>query len=186
MSDWPIAGEGAPPIISVLSWEAAGPHNALEGARSNNWGLTFGSNWLTAGLAWYVGFWLGARAIAKKMFVVNGNPLGSTVDLGIYLPDGTRIVNTGATAQAGTAQMQIIDISDVTLEPGYYYMAAWCNNTTGSFNMVGQPNTPSQGMSGIFNQASVASNLPATATFAAMSGSRLPNFGIIFDSAGWL
>lgn len=87
-----------------------------------------------------------SRMTVKKLYCYNGATVSGNISLGLYewtkfaggwTPGfATRIVTSGAVAQAGTSQWQIVDIADIILEPGFYLLAISCDNITSTFVML--------------------------------------------------
>lgn len=140
----------------------------------------------TANLACYVPFSLVEKRTALKMWVYNGATASGNIDVGIYRADGTKLVTMGPTAQSGTSDLQVLDITDTDLPPGeQLYMAfAASAGTTTVFRMTGSAQTSQIAACGVMEQSGLSSGtLPATATFAAFSTANfLPIFGISFVS----
>lgn len=97
----------------------------------------------------------------KRVFWVNGSTITtSNVDFGIYTWDGTRIYNTGSTAMSGASAMQYVS-ADFVLQPGRYYFAWTCDNTTSrGYAIAGSAN--SGRLSGLLEETTGTFGLPAT------------------------
>lgn len=158
--------------ITVHTWSplSMGLYNAV-----NHLAATASATYPTANMALYVPFWLPTPLTAIQMFVFNGATVSGNIDVGIYAADGTRIVSSGSTAQAGTNALQAFDITDTLLGPGNYYLAIAADNTTGTQFRTTFAARHAAGQ-GCFTQAS-AFALPATATFATVSAGSIPAFG---------
>ena len=136
---------------------------------------TASATYPAASTAIFVPFSLPAPLTAAQLFTYNGATASGNIDVGLYAADGTRLVSSGSTAQAGTNTLQAFDITDTELGPGNYYLAIALDNTTGTlFRTV--PAARYLAGVGCFQQAS-AFALPATATFATMAQVYLPVFG---------
>jgi hypothetical protein len=114
-------------------------------------------------------------SIVKQIYVVNGATASGNIDVGIYAPDGTRIISSGSTAQSGTSVMQVFNVTDTLIDRGYYYMAVAMDNTTGTLlrNNISAQNAKYQG----FAAMESAFPLPATVTPATSPG-YLPVMGV--------
>jgi hypothetical protein len=112
-----------------------------------------------------------AQYTVKTIGVYIGTSSGN-LDVGIYLPNGTRIVSSGSTAAGTGSAVQSINITDTTLSPGLYYAALACDNTT--IQIGAKANQAGANLvRGQFTENS-AFALPATATFAAPASDSCP------------
>ena len=121
----------------------------------------------TAFLALYVPVLIESRCIVRKLGIANGATASGNLDLGLYSVDGVRLTSAGSTAQAGTSAEQWLDVADVTIQPGCYYLAVAFDGTTGTVQRASLSSAPAVAAAGVLTQdlgASVV--LPATATFA--------------------
>lgn len=132
--------------------------------------------WSAANRALFIPFRLSRPITAVKMFVFNGTTVSGNLDVGIYNKDGVRLVSSGSVAQAGTSQVQVIDIADTFLDIGLFYMAMAMDNSTGH-NFRRSVNNILMRLTGCLQMAS-AFPLPATATFASISSSYVPTMGL--------
>jgi len=141
-----------------------------------------GGAWPTAGLAIYMPAAIPWRALLRKVVIYNGNAVSGNFDVGIYDTGGTRLWSSGATAQSGTSQEQVIDVSpDLLLSPGMHYVGLVSDNTTGKFFRLGLSGLVCV-LLGQYTQAA-AYPLPATATFAYdYSTSFVPFVGLAFEA----
>lgn len=152
------------PMISTTSPEAQG--HMLAGAKG---GSGSGSAWPSANRAIFVPFTTPAPFLVRKVFWLNGSAVSGNADFGLYTRDGTRLMSTGSTAQSGTTTYQTVDVTDLLLLPGAYYMAFALDNATGQLYRI-NPNTAALNqLMGSALQNS-AFPLPATATLATVSG----------------
>lgn len=172
MSDWPTTL--APPnvTLSVASIESLGiPLSAFVITTTS-----FASAaWPTANKAIFVPVLVARQTKLVKAFVYNGATASGNLDVGLYLPNGTRVVSMGSTAQSGTNALQELDITDTTVGPGLYYMALAMDGTTGTAFRA-TIGTGRGASLGIYEMTS-AFALPSTATFATLASSYLPMFG---------
>jgi hypothetical protein len=138
-------------------------------------GLTFGvSNaWPSANLAIFVPVDIFRPVTIVKMMVNNGSAVSGNIDVGIYTPNGARLVSAGSTAQAGTSAIQTFDITDTLLMPGWYYMAVALDNTTGTLAAFTGGTAVDYRPLGMAQMAS-AFALPDPATFAAFTQTYVP------------
>lgn len=155
------------------------------GAECQNQGAdSIGGNaaWPAANEIFYIPFWVPRPLTAYKMALFSGTATSGNVDAGIY-SGTTRLTSVGSTAAAGTNTVQLLDISDVLLQPGeLYYMAMWCDNTSASFQRKALA-APSQYALGVWEEAGGAGALPATATPSlSQTRSYIPSLGVVLRS----
>lgn len=135
--------------------------------------------------ALYYPFLVDLPCTATQMFTYNGTAVAGKVDVGIYDEVWKRLVNIGLTTQAGTSTLQLFNITDLALAPGFrYYMALTCTSTTATF-LRGTAAALRQQAGGVQQQnlgAELA--LPETATPANPVSAYIPLFGISFNAAG--
>lgn len=156
-----------PPLISTLDYTSA---FILQGT-----GLS-GQFYPTANKAYYIPVLLTYTVIATKLFCINDTAVAGNIDLGIYNIDGTRIVSTGSTAQAGTSQSQSISITPTTLGPGLIYLAIASSSTSAAFVCMKNAAAHFAQFFGGYEQLT-ALPLPAAATFASSSSFFVPLIG---------
>ncbi len=169
MPNWPESQVPPWPLVSPWTLESLGA--ALSTAAL---GLPTSGVWPAANVTIYVPVVLFMRVNAVRLWVQNGGSVSGNFDLGIYDEEGTRIVSTGSTAMAGTSVVQTVDITDIGLGPGLFYIAMSCDNGTAAFGR-GAVNAQYLRICGVFQEA--VFTLPANATFATMAQAYLPNFG---------
>lgn len=146
-------------------------------------GNTFASSaWPTANKAFYFPISIRARFVLKAFFVCNGATASNNFDAGVYSADGTKITSTGSTAQAGTTDCQVVNVTDLVIVAGWYYLALAFNGTAGTvFRNVGFPVAAMKALGCAVQTTAFA--LPATATFATSDLAYLPLFGLLGDDA---
>jgi hypothetical protein len=125
-----------------------------------------------ASRAYYYPMHLDDFVTVTQMAIFNGATVSGNVDVGNYDVNGTRLVSSGSTAQAGASTIQTFDVADTALTPGDYYLAMAADNTTATYYCY-KPNAQWMEMLGIQMQAT-ALPLPATATFATASAGFIP------------
>lgn len=165
----------APIVISTTSPNSLGQYRAIMNMPSNNNNLA-GFN--AANEAIFIPFRIHRPTLVANMFWQNGGTVSGNFDIGIYNSGGNLIVSAGSTAQAGTSVIQAVNTTDVTLQRGLYYMAFVADNTTGlfRFNQIGTILVLGRAM-GVYVM-STAFPLPSTATFAALTRTRIPIIGL--------
>lgn len=110
--------------------------------------------------------------------VNNGGTVSGNFDVGIYSFAGSLLVSSGSTAQAGTSDVQNVNLADTLLTPGVYYLALVLDNTTGTVIRWNSLSTQWLTVAGVQEMAS-AFPLPSTATFANPSSAYLPSLTLI-------
>lgn len=121
----------------------------------------------------------------SRVFWANGSTLTSShADFGIYTPSGTKIYSTGSTVMSGTQAPQYTTPTSFLLDPGDYYFAFWCDNTTSRAYGLTTVGTAAGALCGFQTQAG-QSACPATATFAAFSTNLVPLCGVTRTPSGF-
>ena len=133
------------------------------------------TTWPTANKAFFLAWELLAPYTVRRLWVYNGAAVSGNLDVGLYSHDGTRLVSSGSTAQAGTNTLQLMDVTDVLLAPGLYYLALCLDNTTGA--VMSAPATLANAARG-GAQMLTAFPLPTVATLATVSAGQRPHFGL--------
>lgn len=162
--DWP-GSFGHPPMVAggVLSRDSV--LQALDVAASS-------IAWPTANTAVFVPFHVYTPTVVKQIGWFNGSAVSGNVDCGIYDAAGTRLISTGSTAQAGVSTIQTVDVTDTLLGPGLFYMAFAADNITAT--VIGIVPTLQRGRVLGLVEMATAFALPATATFATLTGNVVP------------
>jgi hypothetical protein len=145
----------------------------LEGSRVFG-GVTGAASavWPTANLAIYVPFTLAIPGRVRQLGLFNGTVVSGNFDVGIYRYDGTRLISTGSTAQAGTSALQFVAAA-LDLPPGRYYLGLALDNITATVFRQSQWTAAMLEALGVGQQAS-AFPLPATMTPVAPTNTNLP------------
>lgn len=165
------------------SLRATPPANTLSSVGLNsigavvlNSGLTSASTaWPSANRTIYVPLFIDRTVTITQMFAYNGATASGNTDIGIYDQGGTRLVSMGATAQSGTSQIQLFNITDTTLTPGAYFMGMSNSGTTGTYFRAALGVTV-MGVSGCYQDAS---SLPSSMGFTSPASAYLPIFGAV-------
>ena len=139
------------------------------------------NNYPAVNMAIFVPFQIAEPVTVVKLWVRNGTAVAGNLDMGIYLPDGTRVVSKGSTAQAGIDELQNMDITDTLLQAGNYYLGI-NSDTSGATQKVYTHNHATTiagwwAAAGCYQQAVGALALPSTATFAAFGQLHVPWMG---------
>jgi hypothetical protein len=165
MPDFPNALIGKSPdqVITPFSDSSIGPD--LIG------GISTASNASPqANRAWFYPFSVKDPVTIMQLGWLNGITVSGNCDCGIYDLAGNRLISTGSTADAGTSSLQVVDVADTDIPPGYYFLAFAVDNTSANLN-ASVMSSLSLGLlwsCGIMQQ-DTAFPLPATATFAKLT-----------------
>lgn len=113
-----------------------------------------------------------------RFFWVNGTTASTdNLQVGVYTNAGNSIKLGTSTTATGVSQAQFDNISDFVLPAGSYLMAIWSSGTTTHLIRAAPTSRFGRAM-GAFQQSSLASGLPTTATLALNSSSYVPIFGL--------
>lgn len=160
------------PTIVPASLESLGPTVGLLNSYSS-------AVWPSANLAIFIPFRLAVPQIATRLFWSNGGTVSGNVDAGLYSEDGTRLISTGSTAQAGVSAIQTVDITDTLLGLGSFYLALAVDNVTATIARLVFSTAAANKVLGLAEQAA-AFALPANATFATVGQAYIPLVGVLF------
>lgn len=138
------------------------------GATSTAWG--------TANLGLYFPVTIQAPVVFTHACIANGATASGNVDIGLYDDAWNRLTSTGSTAQSGTATVQVIDITDILVPPGRYYLALAMSSATATTQAT-PSGTAMLGASMGWAQEASALPLPSTATPARFAQTFAPWFG---------
>lgn len=129
----------------------------------NGGGLAASTAWPTAAKAFYIPFTIERQLTLYRVGWHNGaTTVSGTREVGLYSAGGTKIISGSATG-ATVSVMQFVDVADTVVNPGQYWLAVMCSNTTNWHAWA--PAAPITAAMGILSQAS-ASPLPSSATMA--------------------
>lgn len=130
-----------------------------------------GVAWPSANFALFFPFQIDAPVTVRKAFY-NVVTASGNVDIGIYSFGGIRLVSAGATASV--SGFNLIDIADVLLDQGRYFMAL-ASSSTQQFLTAGAPAAPTLQCFGVKSQSVFP--LPGTAAWGDSSNTTTPHFG---------
>lgn len=116
-----------PLVISPFSWESCGPLLASTGTA----GPTSGG-YALANRASIYPFRLLTSFTVAFAFVLNGNVVSGNWDVGVYDASFARLASTGSVAHGTAVTAQTVAMS-LVLQPGSYWLALACDNTTQTF-----------------------------------------------------
>jgi hypothetical protein len=181
MPDFPAIAYTLPPlqgnVISPMSECSIGP-DIIPGPA----GLS--GQTLPANRAHFWPFALAEPFTVDRMGWYNAGAVSGNCDAGIYGVDGTRLVSTGSTAQAGTNTLQIVDVTNTLLTRGYYLIAFAIDNNTGNiFQNTGNMNFGPYAVAGQ-RMMDTAFPLPSSITMAHISSGFL--LGIFATSKAFM
>ena len=134
------------------------------------------ATWPANNLAIYLPVYLEELTQVAQFWCANGATASGNVDMGLYTADGTQLSSIGSTAQSGTSTLQVFDVTDLLLSPGWYYVALALSSTVGTILGGGIVNAPQGRIGGLLEEVS-AFPLPATATFATFTRTFNPRCG---------
>jgi hypothetical protein len=124
------------------------------------------SAWPATRQIYYIPFAISEPFTIVKIFWINGTTSSGNVDAGVYDFAGTRLLNTGSTAQGTVSVVQEVDVTDTTLPgPARYYLALTLDNTTGTIQRTTCP-AGFMGGIGVLTETTGSFGLPSTATFS--------------------
>lgn len=110
--------------------------------------------WVGANTAVATPVYIPDHRTVKQLYIFNGATVSGNFDIGLYgaipqsvvaaaedypapIHPGSLLTSSGATAQAGTSQWQEVNVADVEVGPGWYFLAAAFNNTTATVMRLG-------------------------------------------------
>jgi hypothetical protein len=173
----PALGRPGEVCITPWSYQSLGPQ-----VRAAGYGVAASNNYPAVGMVIYVPFWVPEATTFTKMFWINGTAVAGNIDVGIYGTDGTRLTSIGTTAQATISVAQSVDITDVTVARGTYYMAIVSDTSGITQKVFGSTAAAAMAQAfGLLQQASVTLPLStgaSPATFAVYTTAFLPLFGV--------
>lgn len=140
--------------------------------------------YIAAQRALFFPFTLFRQETVYRFFWVNGTTASTDyIQVGVYDRSGNAIkLGTGGSPNYGTlaataSVCQFDNVADFVLSPGGYFMAIWCSGVT-THLMRTAPTARFLRAAGTFQQSSLTTGLPTTATFAAQASAYMPMFGL--------
>lgn len=119
---WPVNN-----TLNTTSLDSIGPILIANGL-----GVFVSGLWAVTNTAIFVPFWLSEPTTITKVFIFNGSTVLGSVDAGLYDQDGNTIFTAGSSTQTGTNVPQAFTVSNVTIGPGKFYLAAAVNQSQGA------------------------------------------------------
>jgi hypothetical protein len=137
---------------------------------TNGSAVTFGAvgtsvgAWPTANLAIYVPIRVSSACLVRKLWVACGSTGTDNIDVGLYDAAANRKVSSGTVAKVTSAE-KIVDVTDLFILPGLYYMGLVCAVNTATFSRFGHT-APNPAAYGCLTQALGSTLLPDPAVWA--------------------
>lgn len=119
-------------------------------------GYTSVTAYPTADMAIYVPIRVQQNVLLRKAWIAQGGTGTNNFDIGIYYPNKTRITHTTATAKVASAVIKVVDITDVFIYAGLYYLAFVSTSNTDTFSNAAET-APNPASWGVFTQTGVTS-----------------------------
>lgn len=135
------------------------------------------ATWPASNRAVYVPMTIPARFTVARFMVCNGSTVAGNLDVGLYNANGSRLISTGTTAQAGTTQVQYIDVTNQSFPAGNYYLALVLSDTGGRVSTSAISVSTFEPFIGSTLENLGSTVLPATMTPAVRTVNGLPCFG---------
>ncbi len=131
MADWPTVTAPMWPIFTPFhTWEGG---SASRGVSGTTVSTSASVAWTATSKAYFYEFQATDFCTAYNLLFFVGSVSSGNIDMAIYDAEKNRIVSIGSTAMsASTGTVQVLNITDTTLGPGRYLLAAACDNGTGT------------------------------------------------------
>lgn len=168
----PALGLPDPPVLSTMT-------DALTAALAAGAAAGVSGTWPSANAAYFFPVRIADRRTYTTAWWLNGATAAGNIDVGLYTIAGstaTRVVATGAVAQAGVSAIQTSAITSTTVAPGLYYLTMSCSSASSTMWRGGSSTTLLRA-SGVCQMAA-AHPLPASGTVTAMGTFVVPVFGL--------
>lgn len=138
-----------------------------------------GSATYTANLLTFVPLIVPEPTVVSQFFWHNGTATDAETDVGIYSEDGqTKLGSTGPTANSGTSQIQVVDVTNFLLAANQRYWLAIGSDSSSQTYWRANLIIPGLDFIGVKQQAAGwSTGLPATATLGIPTVAVLPWFG---------
>jgi hypothetical protein len=160
MSDFPAQAETTP--VGILSFLDTAPE-------IGSFSTVSGRIWPVASKAIFLPVTIDYPITILSLSFLTGANITANLDLGIYDFAGNRIVSSGSVTQPVASTIQVVDIVDTLLNPGYYFLASVFDNIVSNPTAYGASAT-SLAHFGVCEMAS-AFPLPTTATYSRITSS---------------
>lgn len=174
MSIWPPApSRPLMPMISSLSAAMSGVSLAAVASPAPS---STGNPFTT--MAFFEPLYLAEAVVVDKVWWYSGTAVAGTGEIGIYSGDLQRLFTTGTVTTVGASKVQEVNITDLRLDAGTYYLALGIDNATASYLIT---NAPSDRIGQFAVQSYYIGNvtpLPASVTVFDGSTRQVPVFGM--------
>lgn len=129
------------------------------------------TTWPSANRGYFIAFINPVPIQVNGFAWANGAAVAGNVDVGIYTPDGVRLVSTGAIAQSGTSTLQQSTLgTPYVLGAGWFFLGVSLSSASGRLYAITPSASTGQGCMPVFQVDSVHP-LPATiAAFSTVAG----------------
>lgn len=176
------SGVPTPAIIHSMSrWMG----NYTLRATQASYGAPGAAAWPVANLAIYIPLTIPWYYECKRLFWVNGSTAGGNSDIGIYNEEGTRIISSGTTVNAGAGLPQYVTAT-ILLNPGQYYVGYVMSITTASrVHAFTIASAAKARQAGYLQETLGANTLPATMTPVAFAQTVIELCGLTRYSTGF-
>jgi hypothetical protein len=117
-----------------------------------------------ANRAIFLPFEIADAITARNIGWLNSTTVNGNIDVGIYDHFGRALVTLGGVAMSGSGVVQVGNIADTLLPPGYYYLAFASSSATATFQRAASSALVMQSVG--VQQMAAAYPLPSVATFS--------------------
>jgi hypothetical protein len=173
---------GLLPLVGIHPWslESCWPDiSTLGGTRLGN---AVSNAYPVADLALFVPFYVCERSIITKIYWANGAAVAGNVDMRVYTEAGTAITPSVQRAQAVINSIQEVDIADVPIDPGLFFMAIVLSNVGGTLvsgTLFANQAPATMGMAQ--QQLGAGAALPDIAVMAQITGNYIPALAVLIS-----
>lgn len=135
--------------------------------------------WPAAQTALFFPFRIAQDILVKGFFWMNGTTVNGNTDCGIYSVDGTKIISTGAIAQATTSATQVSALGTAkVLSADVYYLALLSSSATATYFSSTVLGVEELRHCGVTKQTLAGVTLPAIANMTLPTSTSIPVFGL--------
>lgn len=173
----PLSFSTLSPVRVLIS--TASVRSSMGSELASNAAVAASAAWPAANRALYMPLYIESPGVVAKLWWLNGATASGNVDIGLYNADYTKIVSAGSTAQGTINVLQEVDIADVTLARGTYYIGMASDDATATFYRLTPSNLLVAEAAGQLQQSS-AFPLPSPAVPVATASVYVPYCGIAF------